>query len=104
MAAPVKCPKGHWFNPDVFGKICPVCKAKDRGSDTPLTEDDVLAILDSSGDAAAEQEAVAGKDSHASSLHKRKKICPACACEISFSFGHCPRCGGPLEVASIKVT
>lgn len=103
MAAPVKCPKGHWFNPVVFGNACPVCKTKDARSEKPLSEDDVLAILDTPSEAAAEQTDTE-KDPHGSSLHRRKKICPACSFETSFSFGHCPRCGGPLSVASIKVT
>ncbi len=106
MATPVKCPKGHWFVPDPSDKemLCPHCKAQsDLQSSKSISEDEVLAILGPSKKAdlsdlpSEEPEHKAEAPSHA--LQRRKKVCPKCFFETSLSFGHCPRCGGLLEIA-----
>lgn len=111
MATPVKCAKGHWYQPDPTGKVvgCPRClAAADPRTQRRISDDDVLAILSGSdeGDAAS-----ASTDStkslpklHKCSLKRHKKVCPACHCETSFAFEYCPRCAGPLEVAVIDVS
>ncbi len=76
MATPVKCPKGHWFNPEVFGNCCPVCKARDGRSGQPLSEDDVLAILDTPAEAAAEQPSDAEKDAARRFVAQAQEVLP----------------------------
>jgi uncharacterized paraquat-inducible protein A len=109
MAAPVKCAKGHWYTPDPSGKAttCPRCAAQaQQKNGTPISDDDVLAFLDDPPQAAqspgSSSQKLPSEESH-HSLQRRKKVCPACHFETSVSFGHCPRCGGPLEVARVDV-
>jgi hypothetical protein len=107
MAAPIKCPKGHWFTPDASGKatVCPHCKAQSRlQSGSSISEDDVLAILGPSkkadlSDLPSEEEPVPQEDLRSHALQRRRKVCPKCFYETSLAFGYCPRCGGPLEIA-----
>ena len=114
MAVPVKCPKGHWFEPNASGEatLCPHCKAQSRlQSGRTISEDEVLDILDppktvdiSTLPSEPSEEPAVEEESHKSSLQRRKKVCPVCFFETSFSFGCCPRCGSPLEIASIDVS
>ena len=41
--------------------------------------------------------------SSGSGIMRRKKICPECSHEASFSFVYCPRCGAPLKLASVEM-
>ena len=41
--------------------------------------------------------------SSGSGIMRRKKICPECSHEASFSFVYCPRCGAPLKLASVEL-
>ena len=109
MATPVKCAKGHWYQPDPSGKPtpCPRCQAElNKPAPEPISDDDVLAFL---SDPSAADTAVSPEDSGTQqkprkcSLKRHKKICPACHGETSYAFEYCPRCGGPLEVAVIEV-
>lgn len=103
MTAPIKCAKGHWYQPDPSGKVtgCPRCLAA-LDPHAKISEDDVLAILsDSVPD--APPEAPEPPKLHKSVLMRHKKLCPACHCETSFAFEYCPRCGGPLVVAMIDL-
>jgi hypothetical protein len=105
MAAPIKCPKGHWYTPDPSGKVisCPKCEALARSPRKTVSDDDVLAILDSPVQVDPSAEVPVDTGLSHTSLHRRKKVCPTCSYETSLSFGHCPRCGGPLKVASIDI-
>jgi hypothetical protein len=112
MAALVKCPKGHWYEPDASGNpaVCPRCQAvaKSRAAGTAISDDDVLAILGSPKQAEvasepSEEEPIVEKEMPKHTLQRHKKVCRACFFETSISFGHCPRCGGPLEIAMIEV-
>ncbi len=40
----VKCPKGHWYEPDASGGRCPQCATQTQ-SETSISDDDVLAII-----------------------------------------------------------
>lgn len=111
MAALVKCAKGHWYQPDPSGKptACPRCEAQlHPKKDTPISEDDVLAFLDDGpspnpdSSSSSSRGLTGSGDSH-QTLLRRKKVCPKCHYEASVSFGHCPRCGGPLEIAKTEV-
>jgi len=116
MAAFVRCPKGHWYRPAASGEptACPHCKAQSQlQSGRQVSEDEILAILgppppkaDPSAPMPEEptwEEPVAAEHHHGHALQRRKKVCPACFYETSVSFTHCPRCGGPLEIAVIEV-
>jgi hypothetical protein len=109
----IKCPKGHWFGPTAAanGNQCPICKASTLSNKRPISDDDVLAMLDSPKEACA---AVANLDEDPpdeprKSLHgpvmlrRNKKVCPRCSHEMSLSFEHCPRCGEPLKVVSTEL-
>ncbi|MEN6452491.1 MAG: hypothetical protein ABFC96_18535 [Thermoguttaceae bacterium] len=103
---PKKCPNGHWYEPDASrpGSGCPVCAGQTRDG-PPISEDDVLAIM--SLPEAEPTSTPSGKDEAAKSLSgsgilRRKKICPECSHEASYSFVYCPRCGAPLKLASIE--
>jgi hypothetical protein len=117
MATQIKCPKGHWFTPDARQKTnrCPVCKAETQLGKKAISEDDVLAFLDSpketSPAATSEDEPISEilpveehKSLHGPAILRRnKKICPRCSHETSVSFEHCPRCGEPLKVVSTEL-
>jgi hypothetical protein len=112
MAAPVKCAKGHWYQPDPSGKVtsCPRCEAllHPQSEPAPISEDDVLAFLDGpppkpDSSSSSTRGLTSGEESHGHTLQRRKKVCPSCHFETSVSFGHCPRCGGPLEIAKVEV-
>ena len=107
----MRCSEGHWYEPERSGRLgrCPQCATQTRNR-TPVSDEDVLAILDLPSDvdlAESAEGASAEKDaqkSHSdSSILRRKKVCPLCAHEASYSFDHCPRCGAPLEIASIAL-
>jgi hypothetical protein len=110
MAAAVKCPKGHWFDPDASGRatLCPHCKAQSAlRSGNTVSEDDILSFLGAPrevvlSDFPSEEEPVIHEEAHLHSLKRRKKVCHDCFFETSVSFGHCPRCGGQLEIASTE--
>jgi hypothetical protein len=102
----VKCPKGHWYEPDASGAAsgCPQCAAQTCDG-PPISEDDVLAIMSlpqSHGKKPAEKDA-ATVHSPVTCLQRKKKVCPECSHEASFSFDHCPRCGAPLKIASVEL-
>ncbi|MBN1395872.1 MAG: hypothetical protein JW959_12690 [Pirellulales bacterium] len=102
MAA-IRCPKGHWYDPELTGGGCPKC-AIETHDGPPLSDDDVLAIMSSpqtGGGVTSEDEPK--KPTSESAIMRRKKVCPECAHEASFSFVYCPRCGAPLKVASVKL-
>ena len=109
MAAPVKCSKGHWYQPDPSGKPipCPRCHAElNKPAPKPISDDDVLGFLsETSGvDVATSTEDVEIQQRpHKRSLKRHKKVCPACHGETSYAFEYCPRCGGLLEVAVIEM-
>jgi hypothetical protein len=111
MAAPIKCAKGHWYQPDPSGKVtsCPRCEALAQAKPTAVSEDDVLGFLDGpppTPDSSSSSSRALGtsEDPHGHTLQRRKKVCPSCHFETSVSFGHCPRCGGPLEIAKVDVS
>jgi hypothetical protein len=110
MATPIKCAKGHWYEPDPSGKAasCPHCQAEARRrGGKPISEDDVMGFLNDPGKADAAQSSSDEPELHQKprkcALKRHKKICQACHCETSFAFEYCPRCGGPLEIAVIEV-
>ena len=110
MAARVKCPRGHWFEPDPSGgpSVCPHCKARSVSpDDNPFSEDDILSVLGPPTQADVvelpPEEPVLERPSPKHTLQRHKKVCPACHYETSVSFGHCPRCGSQLEIAVIEV-
>jgi hypothetical protein len=110
MASPIKCPKGHWYQPDPSGRAtsCPRCQAASRPqAPSAVSEDDVMGFLSdpTSADPARspEEPNSAQKQPHKISLKRHKKVCSHCHSETSFAFEYCPRCGGPLEVAVIDV-
>jgi predicted amidophosphoribosyltransferase len=108
MITPLKCSKGHWFQPNDSGPpVCPRCEADARRpKPLPISDDDVLAILSDPTSVDVGQTPDAGSSSRhlKCSLKRHKKVCPSCHCETSFSFEYCPRCGGLLEVAVIEVS
>jgi len=104
----VKCPCGHWYDPEAPGSTgrCPQCATQTQ-SETSISDDDVLAILNppegigkSVSPESSEGEAANKK---ASAIMRRKKVCPDCSHEASYSFVYCPRCGAPLKVASVEL-
>jgi uncharacterized OB-fold protein len=102
----IKCPKGHWYDPgasDGTGR-CPQCATQTQG-ETSVSDDDVLAIMnlpDESGDAKSPSED-SKKASSGSGIMRRKKVCPECSHEASYSFVYCPRCGAPLKLVSFDL-
>jgi hypothetical protein len=102
----VKCPKGHWYEPETSGSRCPQCAAQTQ-SETSISDDDVLAIINlpiepGEGSHSGQQEG-AHKSGSGSAILRRKKICPECSHEASYSFVYCPRCGAPLKLVSTKL-
>lgn len=110
MASPVKCPKGHWYQPDPSGRVteCPRCHDRTNPpAAKTVSEDDVMGFLnDSSGGRAesAVEKAESTPKLHKVALKRHKKVCRHCHSETSFAFEYCPRCGGPLEIAEIDVS
>ncbi len=103
----LRCPKGHWYDPDASGGRCPQCAIQTQ-SETSVTDDDVLAIINlpiEGGEAAPRQDQQDGahKSGSGSAILRRKKICPECSHEASYSFVYCPRCGAPLKLVSTKL-
>lgn len=100
-----KCPKGHWYEPEASSSGgCPQCATQTQ-TETSVSDDDVLAIM-SEVDVHEESHPPADESSKVGSgsgIMRRKKVCPECAHEASFSFVYCPRCGAPLKVASISL-
>jgi hypothetical protein len=115
MTAPVRCPKGHWFTPSASDKtpVCPSCLAKlHEQKNAAMSDDDVMAILEDSTpqlkiatpeSSYDDEELEVKQPSHSHILQRRKKICPTCHYETSYSFAICPRCAGPLKVAELEV-
>ena len=110
MATPIKCAKGHWYQPDPSGRPipCPRCFAEaNRPVRAPISDDDVLDFLNDptmdGADASRSEEPESLQKLHKCSLKRHKKVCPACHGETSFAFDYCPRCGGPLEIAVIEM-
>jgi hypothetical protein len=100
----VKCPKGHWYDPSAPGSLgrCPQCATQTQ-SETSVTDDDVLAIMSLPEDTEkAPHQDEAAKTASSSGIMRRKKICPECSHEASFSFDYCPRCGAPLKLATVE--
>ena len=99
----VKCPKGHWYDPDASDGTgrCPQCATQTQ-NETSVSDDDVLAIINLpiEGGEAASHHADAPKPG--SAIQRRKKICPECSNEVSYSFDYCPRCGAPLKMATVE--
>ncbi len=101
----MRCPKGHWYEPESSdaGGRCPMCATQTQGQ-TSVSDDDVLAIMDMPEEAGHGVKSAAEEAVHAagsSSIMRRKKICPECSHEASFSFVYCPRCGAPLKLATV---
>jgi hypothetical protein len=99
-----RCPKGHWYDPDAPGALgrCPQCAVQTQ-TETSVTDDDVLAIMsmpDEPTKSAGEDPAKSGSGS---AILRRKKICPECSHEASYSFDYCPRCGAPLKLAVVEL-
>jgi len=99
----VKCPKGHWYDCGDGGVRCPQCATQTQ-TETSVSDDDVLAIMNLPQEQAAAKPdgAEPPKASSGSGIMRRKKICPECSHEASFSFVYCPRCGAPLKLASVE--
>jgi uncharacterized OB-fold protein len=101
----VKCPKGHWYEPENSGGRCPQCAAQTQ-NETSISDDDVLAIINLPIDEPAphkDQKDAPPKTGSGSAILHRKKICPDCSHEASYSFVYCPRCGAPLKLISTKL-
>jgi uncharacterized OB-fold protein len=103
----MKCPKGHWYEPDASGGRCPQCATQTQ-TETSVSDDDVLAIINlpiEAGEAAShsDQHDGAHKSGSGSAIQRRKKICPECSHEASYSFVYCPRCGAPLKLVSTQL-
>lgn len=100
----IKCPRGHRYDPELTGGGCPKC-AIETCDGPPISDDDVLAIMSSpqTGGGVVSPKNDVEKVSSGSAILRRKKICPDCSHEASFSFVYCPRCGAPLKVASVKL-
>jgi hypothetical protein len=102
----LKCPHGHWYEPDAShpGGGCPQCAGQTRDG-SAISDDDVLAIMNSTqtggGVTGAKEDAAKGPSG--SAILRRKKICPECSHEASYSFVYCPRCGAPLKMASVEL-
>ncbi|NLF06663.1 MAG: hypothetical protein GX594_01610 [Pirellulaceae bacterium] len=101
-----RCPKGHWYDPELTGGGCPKCAVETQDG-PPISDDDVLAIMSSTqtggGVIEDEDDSMQRKPSSGSAIMRRKKVCPDCGHEASFSFVYCPRCGAPLKLASVKL-
>jgi hypothetical protein len=106
----VKCPKGHWYDTETSGGgRCPQCATQTREGSS-VSDDDVMAIMSEPEEAPAAQSVLApssaeelAKAASGSGIMRRKKICPECSHEASFSFVYCPRCGAPLKLASVEL-
>jgi len=105
----VKCPKGHWYDPDASGGTgrCPQCATQTQ-NETSVSDDDVLAIInlpieDEKTAPHPDQQDGAHKSGSGSAILRRKKICPECSHEASYSFVYCPRCGAPLKLATVEL-
>ncbi len=104
----VKCPKGHWFDADAPGASgrCPQCATQTQ-CETSVSDDDVMAFMSEPQEATAPKppadEPAKVPVSSGSGIMRRKKICPECSHEASFSFVYCPRCGAPLKLASVEL-
>jgi ribosomal protein S27AE len=98
-----RCPKGHWYEPDPSGKGkgCPQCATQTQG-ESSVSDDDVLAIMDLPQEASVQPPPPDAVKSD-SGILRRKKICPECSHEASYSFVYCPRCGAPLKLASLEL-
>jgi hypothetical protein len=103
LLMPQRCSKGHWFDPDAPGALgsCPQCAIQTQ-SETLVTDDDVLAIM-SMPDETPKPHDEPVKIASNSAIMRKKKICPECSHEASFSFDHCPRCGAPLKLARVEL-
>jgi hypothetical protein len=99
-----KCPKGHWYDPDARGALgrCPQCAVQTQ-NDTSVSDDDVLAIMNMPDEPAKPSDDDSAKSMSGSAIMRRKKICPECSNEVSYSFDHCPRCGAPLKTATVEL-
>jgi hypothetical protein len=99
----VKCPQGHRYETDAPGATgrCPQCATQTQ-TETSVSDDDVLAII---GEPVEPPKPVAQEPVKppGSGIMRRKKICPECSHEASFSFVYCPRCGAPLKLASVEM-
>ena len=98
----VKCPEGHWYEPAGASGRCPQCATQTQNK-TSVSDDDVLAIINlplEDGAAASHAE-----EAHkpGSAIQRRKKVCPECSHEASYSFVYCPRCGAPLKLVSTEL-
>jgi hypothetical protein len=102
---PVKCPHGHWYEPEASGGTgrCPQCATQTQ-KETSVSDDDVLAIINLplESDAASHHDEP-HKSGSGSAISKRKKVCPECSHEASFSFVYCPRCGAPLKLITVEL-
>lgn len=104
----VKCPKGHWYEVDAPGASgrCPQCATQTQ-CETSVSDDDVMAIMSEPEKTPVAAPAAEAADkasvSSGSGIMRRKKICPECSHEASFSFVYCPRCGAPLKLASVEL-
>jgi len=102
----IKCPQGHWYEPESSGGAegrCPLCATQTQNQ-CAVSDDDVLAIIDMPDDAsrtAKPPDAESAKPGSSSAIMRRKKVCPECSHEASFSFVYCPRCGAPLKLATV---
>jgi hypothetical protein len=99
-----KCSRGHWFETD-GNTHCPQCAVLTQ-KDTSVTDDDVLAIIEMPTDAehpAHHSDNVEKPMGSNSAISRRKKICPECSHEASYSFVYCPRCGAPLKLVSVEL-
>ena len=93
----IRCPKGHCYEPGPSGPArCPQCATQTQ-TETSVSDDDVLAIMSEPEEAKAAAEPEEVKLS-SSAIMRRKKVCPECAHEASYSFVYCPRCGAPLKM------
>jgi hypothetical protein len=98
-----KCAKGHIFD-SVMTERCPKC-ATQTDSTANVSDDDVLAIMaepEPPREPLSDSEQIR-KSLSGSAIMRRKKICPQCSHEASYSFVYCPRCGAPLKVASLDI-
>jgi hypothetical protein len=97
----VKCPKGHWYEVVTAGQGgCPQCATQTQ-NETSVSDDDVLAIMGEDPPDPPKAADEPPKLLSNSAIMRRKKICPECSHEASFSFVYCPRCGAPLKLASL---
>jgi hypothetical protein len=99
-----KCSKGHWYDPDAPGALgrCPQCATQTQ-TETSVSDDDVLAIMSMADEPAKSQDDESAKAAASSGIMRRKKVCPECSHEASFSFDYCPRCGAPLKLVVVEL-